>query len=84
MDGSKTALERAFELAKSGKYSSLGELRRNPYPSLAPLAKMKTVISIHDPRVLNVSVTDIIDDQFVRKFDEDGELDALYATHGVV
>jgi len=28
MDGSKTALERAFELAKSGKYSSLGELRR--------------------------------------------------------
>ena len=64
--------------------SSLGELRRNPYPSLAPLAKMKTVISIHDPRVLNVSVTDIIDDQFVRKFDEDGELDALYATHGVV
>ena len=64
--------------------SSLGELRRKPYPSLAPLAKMQTVISIHDPRVLNVSVADLIDDQLVRKFDEDGELDALYATHGVV
>jgi ABC-type nitrate/sulfonate/bicarbonate transport system substrate-binding protein len=64
--------------------SSLGELRRKPFPSLAPLAKMQTVISIHDPRVLNVSVADLIDDQLVRKFDEDGELDALYATHSVV
>ena len=64
--------------------SSLDELRRKPYPSLAPLAKMKTVIAIHDPRVLNVSVADLIDDQLVRKFDEDGELDALYATHSVV
>jgi ABC-type nitrate/sulfonate/bicarbonate transport system substrate-binding protein len=64
--------------------SSLSELRRKPYPSLAPLAKMQTVISIHDPRVLNVSVVDLIDDQLVRKFDEDGELDALYATHSVV
>lgn len=64
--------------------SSLGELRRKPYPSLAPLAKMQKVISIHNARVLNVSVADLIDDQLVRKFDEDGELDALYATHSVV
>jgi ABC-type nitrate/sulfonate/bicarbonate transport system substrate-binding protein len=61
--------------------SSLAELRRKPYPSLAPLAKMQKVISIHDPRVLNVSVVDLIDDKFVRKFDEDGELDALYAAY---
>ena len=54
-------------------------LRRKPYPSLAPLAKMQTVISIHDPRVLNVSLADLIDDQFVRKFDEAGELKFLYA-----
>jgi hypothetical protein len=57
---------------------SLSELRRKPFPSLAPLAKMQTVISIHDPRA------DLIDDQLVRKFDEVGELDALYATHSVV
>ena len=45
---------------------------------MAPLAKMQTVISIHDPRVLNVSLADLIDDQFVRKFDEAGELKFLY------
>jgi ABC-type nitrate/sulfonate/bicarbonate transport system substrate-binding protein len=64
--------------------TSLGELRRKPYPSLAPLAKMQQVISLHDPRVLNVSVADLIDDQFVRKFDEDGELQALYTAHSAV
>ena len=64
--------------------SSLSELRRRPYPSLAPLAKMQAVISIHDPRVLNVSVADLMDDRLIRKFDEDGELDALYAAHSMV
>jgi ABC-type nitrate/sulfonate/bicarbonate transport system substrate-binding protein len=85
----KAKLMQAFNAALSitdeeTAASSLGELRRKPYPSLAPFAKMQTVISIHDPRVLNVSVADLIDDQLVRKFDEDGELDALYATHSVV
>ena len=60
----------------------LNELRRKPYPSLAPLAKMQRVISSHDPRVLNVSVTDLIYDQLVRNFDDNGDLDALYAIHG--
>jgi ABC-type nitrate/sulfonate/bicarbonate transport system substrate-binding protein len=85
----KAKLMQAFNAALSitdeeTAASSLGELRRKPYPSLAPFAKMQTVISIHDPRVLNVPVADLIDDQLVRKFDEDGELDALYATHSVV
>ena len=44
---------------------------------------MQTVISNHDPRVLKVSVADLIEDRFVRKFDEDGALDALYAAYGV-
>jgi ABC-type nitrate/sulfonate/bicarbonate transport system substrate-binding protein len=61
--------------------SSLAELRRKPYPSMSPLAKMRTVISIHDPSVLKVSPADLVDDQFVRKFDENGELDALYAAY---
>lgn len=82
----KTKVMQAFDAALSitdeeSAATSLGELRRKPYPSLAPLAKMQRVISIHDPRVLKVSVAELIDDQLVRKFDEDGELDALYATY---
>ena len=78
MQAFKTALSIADEESAA---SSLGELRRKPYPSLAPLEKMQAVISIHDPRVLKVSVANIVEDRFVRKFDEDGELDALYAAY---
>jgi hypothetical protein len=42
---------------------------------------MRAVISIHDPRVLKVSAADLIDDRFVRTFDENGELGALYAAY---
>ena len=54
---------------------------RKPYPSLAPLGKMQRVISIHEPRVLKVSVADLGEDNLVRKFDEKGELDAIYAAY---
>ena len=78
MQAFKTALSITDEESAA---SSLGELRRKPYPSLAPLAKMQAVISIHDPRVLKISVANLIEDRFVRKFDENGELDALYAAY---
>lgn len=76
------AFKAALSITDDGSAaSSLGELRRKPYPSFASLAEMQRVISIHDPRVLKVSVTDLVEDQLVRKFDEDGELDALYAAY---
>lgn len=78
MQAFKTALSITDEETAA---SSLSELRRKPYPSLAPLAKMQAVISIHDPRVLKVSVGDLVEDRFVRKFDEDGGLDALYSAY---
>jgi hypothetical protein len=39
------------------------------------------VISIHDPRVLKITIADLVEDSVVRKFDDDGELDALYAAY---
>jgi hypothetical protein len=44
---------------------------------------MRTLISTHDPRVPKVSVADLIEDRLVRKLDESGVLDALYAAYGV-
>ena len=78
MNAFKTALSITDEESAA---SSLGELRRTPYPSLAPLEKMRAVISIHDPRVLKVSIANVIEDRFVRKFDKNGELNALYAAY---
>ena len=62
--------------------ATLGELKRKPYASLMTLKKMQRVISIHNPRVLDLRIEDLIEDRFVRTLDANGTIDRLYAAHG--
>jgi hypothetical protein len=43
---------------------------------------MQSIIAIHDARVLKLKIEDLIADRFVRKFDESGQIDHLYAAYG--
>lgn len=63
--------------------SNLAELKRKPYASLTALKKMQGIIAIHDARVLKLKIEDLIEDRFVRKLDENGAIDHLYAAYGV-
>jgi ABC-type nitrate/sulfonate/bicarbonate transport system substrate-binding protein len=63
--------------------SHLAELKRKPYASLTALKKMQRIIAIHDARVLKLKIEDLIEDRFVRKLDENGTIDHLYAAYGV-
>ena len=63
--------------------SNLAELKRKPYASLTALKKMQRIIAIHDARVLKLKIEDLIEDRFVRKLDENGTIDHLYAAYGV-
>ena len=63
--------------------SNLAELKRKPYASLTALKKMQRVIAIHDARVLKLKIEDLIEDRFVRKLDENGTIDQLYAAYRV-
>jgi ABC-type nitrate/sulfonate/bicarbonate transport system substrate-binding protein len=62
--------------------SNLAELKRNPYASPKALKKMQSIIAIHDPRLLKLKIEDLIEDRFVRKLDESGQIDHLYAAYG--
>jgi hypothetical protein len=63
--------------------SSLAELKRRPFASLMTLRKMQRIMAAHDPRVLNLNIEDLVDDRFVRKLDQNGTIDHLYAAYGV-
>ena len=63
--------------------SQLRELRPKPYPSLAALQKMQTIMAAHDPRISDVQLAKLIDDGFVRTLDESGAITRLYDTYGV-
>jgi len=56
---------------------------RKPYPSVERLRNMQRIMSLHEPKVLNVRVEDLIEDRFVRKLDESGVIDRLYSTYGL-
>jgi len=63
--------------------SNLSELKPKPYASLMTLKKMQRIMAIHDARVLKLKIEDLIEDRFVRKLDESGTIDRLYAAYGV-
>ena len=58
---------------------NLRELKPKPYPSSAALAKMQSIMAMHDPRVLTVDVEKLVDDRFVRNMDESGAIAQLFA-----
>ena len=52
---------------------------RKPYPSVENLRNMQRVMRIADPKAAEVDVTSLIDYRFVKKLDESGFIDAVYA-----
>ena len=64
-------------------YQDLRNLDRKPYPTAERLRSIQKVMALHEPKVLDVKVEDVIDDRFVRKLDENGTIDRLYNTYGV-
>jgi ABC-type nitrate/sulfonate/bicarbonate transport system substrate-binding protein len=68
--------------AESAYQELLQRLIRKPYPSADSLREMQRVIALHNVAVLNVRLEDVVDDRLVRKLDEAGVIDRLYATYG--
>jgi ABC-type nitrate/sulfonate/bicarbonate transport system substrate-binding protein len=64
-------------------YQDLRDLNRKPYPTAERLRSMQKVMALHEPKVLDLKVEDVIDDRFVRKLDQSGAMDRLYSTYGV-
>lgn len=64
-------------------YENLRVLNRKPYPSVERLRNLQRIMALGNPKVLSMKVEDVIEDRFVRKIDESGVIDRLYATYGV-
>jgi NitT/TauT family transport system substrate-binding protein len=69
--------------AESGYQSLLRSLIRKPFPTIEPLRAMQRIIAMHNAAVLNVRLEELVDDRLVRKLDESGAIDRLYAAYGV-
>ena len=65
--------------AEEGYRDHLLTLNRKPYPSLDGLRSAQRLMAQQNPKIAALNVEDLIDTRFVRKLDESGFIDRLYA-----
>ena len=58
-------------------------LDRKPYPTLDGLKNIQRLMKSQNLKLAQLKVEDVVDDRFVRKLDESGFIDRLYASYGV-
>ena len=56
---------------------------KKPYPSMDGLRNIQRLMKIRNPKLANAKVEDLVDDQILRRLDESGFIDKLFAAHGV-
>ncbi|MGH7793992.1 MAG: hypothetical protein ACREQ2_03695 [Candidatus Binatia bacterium] len=67
-------------VAESGYQDHLLTLNRKPYPSLDGLRNAQRLMGQQNPKVAALNVEQLIEARFVRKLDESGFIDRLYAS----
>ncbi len=66
-------------VAENGYQDHLLTLNRKPYPSLDGLRNAQRLMAQQNPKIAALKVEDLVDARFVRKLDESGFIDRLYA-----
>jgi NitT/TauT family transport system substrate-binding protein len=69
--------------AEEGYQDLLRGVDRKPFPSLDGLRNTQRLMKLRSPKVGEVKVEDVIDSRIMRKLDDTGFIDRMYAAHGV-
>ncbi len=56
---------------------------KKPYPSMDGLRNIQRLMKLRNPKIGNARVEDLVDDQILRRLDESGFIDKLFAAYGV-
>jgi ABC-type nitrate/sulfonate/bicarbonate transport system substrate-binding protein len=64
---------------EEGYQDQVGTLNRKPYPSVEGLRNAQRLMAMQNPKIATIKVEDLVDARFVRKLDESGFIDRLYA-----
>lgn len=56
---------------------------KKPYPSMDGLRNIQRLMKLRNPKLGSIKVEDLVDDQILRRLDESGFIDKLFAAYGV-
>jgi len=68
--------------AEEGYQDQIATLNRKPYPSIEGLRNAQRLMAQQNPKIGALKVEDIADARFIKKLDESGFIDKLYAQPG--
>ena len=69
--------------AEEGYKDVLTGLDRKPHANLAGLRNVQRLMKLRNPNVEKLKVEELVDDRFMKKLDESGFIDEMYAKYGV-
>jgi hypothetical protein len=69
--------------AEEGYNDVITGLDRKPHANLAGLRNVQRLMKLRNPNVEKVKVEDLVDDSFMKKLDQSGFIDEMYAKYGV-
>lgn len=65
--------------AEQGYQDEVVMLNRKPYPTLEGMRNAQRLMALQNPKIGALKIEDLVDPRFVRKLDESGFIDKLYA-----
>jgi NitT/TauT family transport system substrate-binding protein len=68
--------------AEEGYADLVRTMARKPFPSIAGLRNVQRLLKPQNPRIGEVNLDELVDARFMRKLDESGFIDRLYAGSG--
>jgi hypothetical protein len=71
-----SALEEGYQEILTG-------LDRKPYPSLEGMKNIQRLLQSREPRLANVKIENVVDDELMRKLDSSGFIDRVYRGYGI-
>ena len=69
--------------AEEGFVDMLIGMDKKPFPSMDGLRNIQRLMKLRNPKMAGIKLEDLVDDQILRRLDDSGYIDKLFATHGV-
>ncbi len=69
--------------AEEGFVDMLIGMDKKPFPSMDGLRNIQRLMKPRNPKMAGIKVEDLVDDQILRRLDNSGFIDKLFAAHGV-
>ena len=65
--------------AEEGYHDAVRTMSRKPYPAIEGMRNIQRLLKTQNPRIGDVDIEDLVDNRYIRKLDESGFFERIYA-----